>query len=118
MLMHNREPVLPIDMKNNLDKYDNKERENTERDGDEGRPFNLEFLNTIFSSVTKVYTTIADNGADNFKAAQKNQKRDYDRRDMCKIEIKVDDIVLLKNNKRFDQKGGNFHKNGSVLTLL
>ena len=54
MLMHNREPVLPIDMKHNLDKYDNKERENTERDGDEERPFNLEFLNTIFSSVTKV----------------------------------------------------------------
>ena len=54
MLMHNREPVLPIDMKHNLDKYDNKERENTERDGDKERPFNLEFLNTIFSSVTKV----------------------------------------------------------------
>ena len=27
---------------------------------------------------------------------------------MSKTEIKVDDIVLLKNNKRFDRKGGKF----------
>ena len=27
---------------------------------------------------------------------------------MSKTEIKVDDIVLLKNNKRFDRKGGRF----------
>ena len=27
---------------------------------------------------------------------------------MCRTEIKVDDIMLLKNNKRFDWKGGKF----------
>ena len=45
--------------------------------------------------------------ADNIKTAQKKQKRDYDSRHMSKTEIKVDDIVLLKN-KRFDWKGGKF----------
>ena len=42
------------------------------------------------------------------KATQKKQKRDYDQRHFSKMEIKVDDIVLLKNNKRFDRKGGKF----------
>ena len=39
-----------------------------------------------------------DDAADNIKAAQKKQIRDYDRRHMSKTEIKVDDIVLLKIN--------------------
>ena len=52
------------------------------------------------------------------KATQKKQKRDYDRRRTSKTEIKVDDIVLLKNNKRFDQKDGKFSQNGWVLTML
>ena len=36
------------------------------------------------------------------------QKRDYDRRHMSQTEINVDDIVLLKNNERFDWKPGKF----------
>ena len=79
-----------------------------EGDGDEEQSFNLDFFDAIISSATKVQTTIADDAADNIKAAQKKQKRDYDRRHMSKTEIKVDDIVLLKNNKRFDRKGGKF----------
>ena len=106
--MYNREPVLPIDVKHNLDKDESKERENREGDGDEEQPFNLDFFDAIFSSATKVRTTIAHDAADNIKAAQKKQKRDYDRRHMSKTEIKVDDIVLLKNNKRFDRKDGKF----------
>ena len=35
MLMYNREPVLPIDVKHNLNKDESKERENKEGDGDE-----------------------------------------------------------------------------------
>ena len=35
MLMYNRKPVLPIDVKHNLDKDESKERENREGDGDE-----------------------------------------------------------------------------------
>ena len=66
------------------------------------------FFDAIFSSATKVRTTILDDAAHNIKAAQKKQKRDYYRRHMSKTEIKVDDIVLLKNNKRFDRKNEKF----------
>ena len=118
MLMYNREPVLQTDVKHNLDKDENKERENREGDGDEEQPFDVDFFDAIFSSATKVRITIADDTADNMKATQKKQKRDYDRRRTSKTEIKVDDIVLLKNNKRFDQKGGKFSQNGWVLTML
>ena len=38
----------------------------------------------------------------------RKKQRDYDRRHMCRTEIKVDDIMLLKNNKRFDWNGGKF----------
>ena len=106
--MYNREPVFPIDVKHNLDKDEIKERENREGDGDEEQPFNLKCFDGIFSSATKVQTTISDDAAGNIKAAQKKQKRDCDRRHMSKTEIKVDDIVLLKNNKRFDWKCGKF----------
>ena len=73
MLMYNREPVLPIDVKHNLDKDESKERENI-GDGDEEQPFDLNFFDAIFSSATKVQTTISDDAADNIKAAQKKTK--------------------------------------------
>ena len=71
MLIYNHEPVLPIDVKHNLDKDKSKERENKKGDGDEEQPFDLDFFGAIFSSVTKVRTTIADDAANNIKAAQK-----------------------------------------------
>ena len=108
MLMYNREPVLPIDVKHNLNKDESKERENREGDGDEEQPFDLNFFDAIFSSAAKVRTTIADDADNNIKAAQKKQKQDYDCRHMSKTEIKVGDIVLLKNNKRYDGKDGKF----------
>ena len=40
------------------------------------------------------------------KTAQKKQKRDYDRRHMSNPEIRFDDMVLMKNNKRIDRKVG------------
>ena len=95
MLMYNHEPVFPVGVKHNLDKDKSKERKNRERDGDEEQPFDLDFFDATFSSATKVRTTIADDAADNIKAAHKKQKRDYDRRHMSKTEINVDDIVLL-----------------------
>ena len=54
MLMYNRDPVLPIDVKHNLDKDESKERENREGDGDEEQPFDLAFFDAIFSSAMKV----------------------------------------------------------------
>ena len=107
--MYNREPVLPIDAKHNLDKDESKEQENR-GDGDQEQPFDLNCFVAIFSSAMKVWTTIADDAANNIKAAQKKQKWDYDHRHMSKTEIKVDDIVLLKNNKRFDRKCGTFSR--------
>ena len=74
MLMYNREPVLPIDVNHNLNKDENK------GDVDEEKPFDLNFFDAIFSSATKVQTTIVNDAADNIIAAQKKQKRDYDRR--------------------------------------
>ena len=69
MLMHNCDPVLPIDVKHNLDKDENKEQENKEGDEDEEQPFDLDFFNTIFSSATKARTTITDDAANYIKAA-------------------------------------------------
>ena len=73
MLMHNCDPVLPTDVKHNLDKDESKEQENKQGDGDEEQPFDLDFFNTIFSSATKPRTTITDDAANNIKAAQKKQ---------------------------------------------
>ena len=42
------------------------------------------------------------------KLLRKKQKRDYERRHMLKTEIKIYDIVLLKSNKPFHQKGRKF----------
>ena len=102
MLMYNSDAALPIDVKHNLDKDESKERENREGDGDEEQPLDFDFCDAIFSSATNVRTTIGEEAADNIKAAQKKQKRDFDRRHM------VDDIASLKNNNRFDWKGRNF----------
>ena len=64
MLMYNREPVLRIDVKHNLDKDESNEREHREGDGNEEQPFDL-FFDTVFSSATRVRTTIADKAAEN-----------------------------------------------------
>ena len=64
---------------------------------------------------------MADDAADNIKAAQKKQKRDYDCRHMSKTEIEVDGIVVLcywKTTNDLIESAGSFHKNGSVPTLL
>ena len=68
MLMCNRESVLPIDVNLNLGK------DEREGDGDEGQSFDLDFFDGIFSSVTKVRTTIANDLANNIKDAQKKTK--------------------------------------------
>ena len=62
---------MPIDVNHNLDKDKRKELENREWDGDEEQPSDLNFSDVIFSSATKVRPRIADDAADNIKAAQK-----------------------------------------------
>ena len=71
MLMYNREPVFPINVKHNLNKDESKEPENREGEVDEEQPFDLDFFDVLFSSATKIRPTIVDDAADNIKAAQK-----------------------------------------------
>ena len=94
---------MPIDVKHNLDREKEGEIEDENQE-----PFDLEYFDAVFKSATKVRTSIKDDAAENIKAAQKKQKRDYDRRHMSNPEISVDDMVLMKNNKRIDRKGGKF----------
>ena len=103
MMLYNREPVLPIDVKHNLDREKEGEIEDENQE-----PFDLEYFDAVFKSATKVRTSIKDDAAENIKAAQKKQKRDYDRRHVSNSEIRVDDMMLMKNNKRIDRKGGKF----------
>ena len=70
-----------------LDKDESNEREHRGGDGNEEQPFDLDFFGAIFSSTKKVRTTIADEAAENIKATQKKQKRDYDRRHFERLEL-------------------------------
>ena len=103
IMLHNDEPVLPFDLKHNLDREKESEIEDESQE-----PFDLEYFDAVFKSATKVRTSIKDDAAENIKAAQKKQKPDYDRRHMSNQEINVDDMVLMKNNKAIDCKGGKF----------
>ena len=103
LVLYNREPVLPIDVKHKLDREKEGEIEDENQE-----PFDLEHFDAVFKSATKVRTSIKDDVAENIKAARKRQKRDYDRRDMSNPEIRVDDMVWMKNNKRIDLKGRKF----------
>ena len=103
MMLYNREPVLPIDVKHNLDREKEGEIEDENQE-----PFDLEYFDAVFKSATKVRTSIKDDAAENIKATQKKQKREYHRSYMSNPEIRVDDMMLMKNNKRIDGKGGKF----------
>ena len=99
-MLYLREPVVSIVVKHNLDR----EKEGEIEDEDQ-EPFDLEHLDVVFKS-TRI--SIKDDATENIKAAQKKQKRDYDRRHMFNPEIRVDDMVLMKNNNRIYRKGGKF----------
>ena len=68
MMLYNRESVLPIDVKHNLDR----EKEGEIKDEDQG-PFDVEYFDAVFKSATKVRTSTKDDAAENIKAAQKKQ---------------------------------------------
>ena len=74
IMSYNREPVLPIHVKHNLDREKEGEIEDENQE-----PFDLEYFDVVFKSATKVRTLIKDDASENVKAAQKKQKHDYDR---------------------------------------
>ena len=55
---------------------------------------------------------VHEDASKHISKAQEKQKRDYNRRHSLPCPIKVGDIVLLKNNKREDRKGGSLRING------
>ena len=117
IMLYKCEPVLAIDVKHNLDREKEGEIEDENQE-----PLDLEYFNAVFKSATKARTSIKDDTAQNIKAAQKKQKHDYDGRHMSKTEIRINDMMLMKNNKRIDQKGGKFSQkwllNGSKIERL
>ena len=100
MMLYNSEPVLHTDVKHKLERGKEGEFQDENQE-----PFDIEYFDAVFKSATKVRTSIKDDAVENTKAAQKKQKRGFDRRHMSNPEIRVDDMVLMKNNKRIDQRG-------------
>ena len=64
-MSYNREPVLPIHVKHNLDREQESEIEDENHE-----PFDLYYFDVVFKSATKVRTLIKDDAAENVKAAQ------------------------------------------------
>ena len=99
MLMYNRDPILPIDVKHRLVK---------EIDVNSDEPFDVEVFDTVLKSASSIRNSIAGDASKNIKNAQQKQKRDFDKTHLSKTEISAGDTVLLRNNKRNDRKGGKF----------
>ena len=95
-LLYNRDPVLPIDVKHNLQPSLINSNE----------PFDKETFEAVLSSAIKIRGNIIEEVADNIKNAQKKQKLGYDRRHLSNTaDISVGSSVWLRNNKRQDRKG-------------
>ena len=64
-MSYNREPVLPIHVKHNLDREKESEIEDENHE-----PFDQDYFDVVFKSAMKVRTLIKDDAAENVKAAQ------------------------------------------------
>ena len=95
-LIYNRDPVLPIDVKFSL----------AEREVNETEVFDEEMFEAILASTTRIRREIHESATINITKAQDKQKEDFDRRHTSNSEIKVGDLILLRNNKRRVRKGG------------
>ena len=98
-LMYNRHPVLPIDIKYNL----NSASVGAESD------FDLDTFNSILSATLSLRDEKHKEASKNIKKAQEKQQKDYNRRHTVPSSIiKPKDEVLLKDQRRIDRKGGKF----------
>ena len=97
-LLYNRHPVLPIDVK-----Y--KDSTSTLSHDEE---FGYKMFHDVLKSANTMRKKIHEDASVNIKKAQERQKRDYDQRHKSNRTIKIDDKVLVLNDKRQDRKGGKF----------
>ena len=97
-LINNRDPVLPIDVKFSL----------VDRKVNETEVFDEETFEAILVSDTRIRGEIHESVTSNIRKAQDKQKKDFDRRHLSNSEIKVEDLIFLRSNKRKDRKGGKF----------
>ena len=70
--------------------------------------YHEETFEAILASATRIRGEIYESATSNIRNAQDKQKKDFDQRHLSKTEIKVEDLILLCNNKRKDKKGGKF----------
>ena len=97
--MYNREPVLPVDLKNGL----NSELASSYDDlSDQDR------FEAVFASANTIRVDIHEAARRNIKKAQEKQKHDFDYRHLSSINVKVGDRILLENKRRHDIKGEKF----------
>ena len=66
----------------------------------------IEFIANHVASLKRVHDQVFPNASENIKAAQKRQKRDYERRHNNALTFSVGDKVLLHNLRRVNRKGG------------
>ena len=94
-LMYGFEPVLPGFLQ-----LECAENPNEDLDSD-----SEEVLQQRVNSMVKHRDDVFHKASDNIKAAQKQQKKNYDERHITNLEIHVGDIVGLKNQHRCGRKG-------------
>ena len=105
-LIYNRDPALPIDVKFSL----------TEGEVNETEVFDEKTFEAILISAIRIRGEIHESATSKIRKAQDKQtKKDFDRRHLSNNEIKVEDLILLRNNKRKDIKEESFHLHGLVL---
>ena len=80
--------------------------------------FDEETFETILASATRIRGEIHESPTSNIRKAQDKQKEDFDRPHLSNSAIKVEYLVLLRNNKRKDRKKGKVSFAWLVLILL
>ena len=108
LLIYNKEPLLPINVKFSL----------AGREVNETEFFEEETLDAILASATRIRGEIDESETSNIRKAQDKQKNDFDRRRLSSSKIKVGDYILLCNNKRKGRKGGKLSFAGLGLYIV
>ena len=95
-LIHNRHPVLPVDIKYSLNGTD----ETSEND----QPFNMEVFNAILSSTLSLREEAHQEASKNIAKAQEKQQKDYNRRHTVPTSLKIKEKSLAEKPKKTGQE--------------